>query len=363
MGINRAGHLALKTTTLPVLGNILLKTEKNYLTVTTTNLEAGIHHQIRGKVEEEGECLVPAKLILDLIPLLPEGNILIKKNNSGLIITANKIKTTLRTTPTTEFPIIPSIENPSHKLIINTQQLEGALNKTIFAAGHADQKPQFNGLLLAINDSNGKKISIVATDGYRLSEVVLTTNKEHATHKLIIPLATAQELQRVLYQQEEENIEIQANDNQINFTVGPTQIISRLIDGEYPDYQPLFPDKTLTECVVLKNDLARAIKAASLFSRVGIFDISLKASPGHPLEISAENAGVGSNSTSLEAETTGEEVTVVINARYLLDGLGAMGGERVKILLTGAERPILLQSSNGVEKIDFRHLIVLIKQA
>lgn len=367
-GINTIGHLALKTTSLPILNNILLKTEKNLLTLTTTNLEAGMHHEIGGKTEEIGECLIPAKLLLELAPLLPNRTIELNTSNNNLIITGEKTSTTLRTTPTTEFPTIPTIENPTNKISIQTTQLIEALDKTIFATGRTDGRPQFGGVLFAVNEENKQQLIIAATDGYRLSELCLSANKPNKPFKLIMPLTTAQEIRRILAQdetqeQEGETINLEATENQVNLTIGPTQIISRLIDGDYPDYQPLFPEKTLTQCEVVKNELVKAVKAASLFSRSGIFDISLTASPNHGLEVFSENTSTGAHRNVVEAQVVGEKVTITINARYLLEGLAAVPGEMVKIFMTGVDRPILLKSSKEKEgEIKFRHLIVLIKQ-
>ncbi|KKU48693.1 DNA polymerase III subunit beta [Candidatus Uhrbacteria bacterium RIFCSPLOWO2_12_FULL_46_10] len=365
-GINTIGHLALKTTSLPILNNILLKTEKNLLTLTTTNLEAGIHHEIGGKTEETGECLVPAKLLLELAPLLPNGTIELNTNNNNLTITGEKINTTLRTAPTAEFPTIPTIENSTNKITIQTTQLIEALNKTIFAIGRVDNRPQFGGVLFTVNEGNKQQLIIAATDGYRLSELSVSINKPNKSFKFIIPLTTAQEIRRILTQDEEqtnETVDLEATENQVNLTIGPTQIISRLIDGDYPDYQPLFPEKTLTQCEVGKNELTKAVKAASLFSRSGIFDVSLTASPDHNLEVFSENTGIGAHHNVVEAKVSGEKITMTINAKYFLEGLAAVPGEIVKIFMTGADRPILLKSNKEKEgEIKFRHLIVLIKQ-
>lgn len=362
-GINIVGHLSLKTSSLPILSNVLFKVEKNILTLTATNLETGIYHEVRGKVEESGDCLVPARLLLDLTPLLPDDTITISADTEGLTIKAKNLNTTLRTAPITDFPIIPTIDKPTYSLAIKTPQLINALDKTGFAIGRVEHRPQFGGALFMVDEQNKQALIIAATDGYRLSEVVLPLDKAAKPLKLIVPATTIHEIRRIIAQDEiNEMVEIQATDNQINFIASASQIISRLIDGEYPDYQPLFPAKPLTVCEAPKNDLSRAVKAASLFSRAGIFDVSLSAAPGRPLEISSESANVGAHRTTVEVKCTGDKVAITVNARYLLDGLGAVAGDTVKLSFTGADRPILIQPSKD-DEVHFRHLVVPIKQS
>ena len=228
-GVNLVSHLALRQSSLPILNNVLIKATKEELTLTTTNLEVGIHHSIRGKTQKEGECLVPARLLLDLLPLLPTGVIELVLVPEGLKITASKIATTLRTTPPTDFPIIPSMDQPRHKLNISTRQLTEILDKTSFAIGRIEQRPQFGGVLLTTSE---QQLTAVATDGYRLAEAAFSLSKSTTPFQIIIPATTIQEVQRLLHQTEtEESITLNATENQINFVTNTTQIISRVIVG------------------------------------------------------------------------------------------------------------------------------------
>lgn len=363
LGINIAGHLSSKTISLPILNNILLRAEKNTLALITTNLETGIYHEVRGKTEENGECLVPARLLIELAPLLPDDTIILNISNEGLSIKAKNLNTTLRTAPIADFPIIPTIDKPIYNLSTKTTQLINALDKAGFAMGRIEHRPQFGGALFMVDEQDKQKIIVVATDSYRLSETTWPLDKAVKPFKLIIPATTIHEIRRILAQDEtNETVEIQATDNQINLAAGTTQIISRLIDGEYPDYQPLFPAKPSTICDIPKNELLRAIKAASLFSRAGIFDVSLAIAPGGPLEISSQSASVGEHHTKIEAKCTGDKVSITANARYLMDGLGAVAGDTVKLSFTGPDRPILIQPSKD-DEVHFRHLVVPIKQS
>src|SRR3989338_9867096 len=147
-GIQATGYLAQKATNLPVLNNVHLVVRTDGLVLSSTNLEAGVEHVIRGKSEEEGECLIPAKLLLDLVPLLVGGAITMESGAGGLIIKTETTNTTIRTTPTTEFPILPKIEQNTPMFIIAKTKLSALLGGVTLAAGKVEQRPQFNGVFI-----------------------------------------------------------------------------------------------------------------------------------------------------------------------------------------------------------------------
>lgn len=359
-GINMVGHLALKSSSLPILSNVLLKATKNSLILTATNLEAGIQHIVRGKIEEEGECLIPARLLLDLLPLLPGGPLTIKVTERGLGITTEKAKTTLHTTPSADFPIVPNISNGT-TIMIPRQAMIEAINMTAFATGHVEQRPQFSGVLFSILE---KTIVLVATDGYRLAEAIIKTPKNNIKTSFIVPLTTTQEVLRMLeLPDQDETVSLVMGDNQIQFTCGSTQITSRLIDGEYPDYLPLFPEKPMTECQATKIELTRAVKAAGLFSRLGMSDVVLDIAPNSSkIEVYAENAEVGSHHMTVDSKANGQVVAITLNSRYLLDGLSAVNGSLVVLQLTGNDRPLLLLPQEESSAVSYRYLLMPIKQ-
>lgn len=357
-GINATAHLALRATSLPILKNVLLKTEHKLLTVTATNLESGIRTQIRGKVEEDGECLVPAKLLLDLLPLLPEGPVELQSTDEGLTITTSQASTTLRTNPTSDFPTLPGIDQFVLESSVSARELKTALEGVLFAAGAVEHRPQFNGVFCSVN---GKTLTLAATDGFRLAETVIMLSSSVAKFQSIIPSATVQELLRVLDEGEEEAL-VTGSETQLAVTVGGTFIISRLIGGQFPDYLPLFPEQASTSVIIGRANFVRAMKAATLFSRAGMSEISLVADPKTgTVRVGAENAEVGAHQNSVEAEITGEETAIILNARYLVDALNALSVPTAVLQFSSADRPLLI-TPHGKSPIKMRSLIMPIRQ-
>ena len=355
------GHIALKATGLPILNNVLLKAEKNTLTLVATNLEAGIQHSVRGKIEEDGECLVPARLLLDLLPLLPGGPLTLEGDTQGLTLTTDNGKTTLRTTPTSDFPIVPTLEQTSQTITASRQAIVDAIGATSFAVGRVEQRPQFSGVFMT---TKGKTITFVATDGYRLAEATVGLKKLGNMISHIVPFTTVQEVARMLQiPDQDDDVVITTTENQIHFACGATQVTSRLIDGSYPDYLPLFPEKPTTVCQAAKSELIRAVKSANLFSHAGMADVTLSIVSGaSALEVYAENTEVGAHRMKISSQGSGAAVAITLKARYLIDGLGATHGASVTLSLTSADRPLLLTPAEKSQTLSYRYLLMPIRQ-
>lgn len=360
LGIKTVGHLALRSSSLPILANVHIVADKNGLTLQTTNLEVGAQYTVRGKVEGEGDFLVPARLLLDLLPLLPGGQMQLEHTAKGLYLVIGKAKTTLRTTPSAEFPTIPTLDQQTYQYNFPVLAFQQALGAVSFATGRVEHRPQFSGVLLRTNEQS---LIAVATDGYRLAEASLPMNGQAAALQVILPATAVQEIDRLMMN-EGEVVEamIQGNENQIDFTVGAAHVTSRLIDGAYPDYLPLFPEQATTIVSVDRVELSRAIKAATIFSRAGLSDVTLQVSPSaQQLIVKAENAEVGAHEGEVAVSGKGPDVTIVVNARYLLDGLSALPTNTAELGLTTADRPLLLKPGEK-SGLGYRYLVMPIRQ-
>lgn len=361
-GIQVVGHVALRATALPVLKNVLLKTENGVLNVSATNLESGVVHSVRGKVEEEGECLVPAKLLTDLVPLLPPGKLELELKEDGLLVKTEQAESTLRNVPVEDFPVIPDVADNTTEIKIGCELLKNMLQQTVVAVGKVEQRPQFSGVYLkTIEDS----LVAVATDGFRLSEAsVKLAGAITGECKVIIPTATVQEVVRALGMQNDEEltVSIVVNENQIQFKLGSTVITSRVIEGDYPDYEPLFPKEDGSHVIVSAIALGRAIKATALFSKVGMTDVSLKLpTKAGGVIVFSENGDVGAHRTEVPGEGLGESVSVVLNARYLQDGVNVLPGDGVKLKVIAGDRPVMVEPVEE-SPINSRYLVMPIRR-
>ena len=358
-GLGIVSHIAGKNISLPILNNILLKSQNGALTLISTNLDIGIKTIVRGKLEKEGELTVQAKLLTDYISLLPPGNIELIKEGSNLLIKANRQETVIRGQEAEEYPIVPEIGGVKG-FNIGATIFKDALSQVIFSASYEDIRPELSGVFLNIKDTD---LVLVATDSYRLAEKKIKIEKEakniNAASK-IIPLRVLHEMIRIL-DDGHQNIEVGFSDNQAFFKLKETLVMSRLIEGNYPDYKEIIPKEYKTKVVCDRNDLIKIIKTASLFSKTGINDVLLEFNKsGKNITISSTNVQLGENKASLPAEIEGENNNVVVfNYKYLLDGLQNMPGKKAIIELTSGDAPVILKPEQDK---DYLYLIMPIRK-
>jgi len=356
-GINIAGHLATRASNLPILNNVLLRVQGGGLEVLSTNLEIGIKTKVRGKAEMDGGFSVRAKVLLDYINLLPSGNVEFSVSNDQMLVACENFKTSLKGQKSEEFPIIPQIQGDS-QIKIPLNKLKKTLDSVLFAVSLDETRPEIGGVLVWFNE-NG--LRLVATDSYRLSEVTTDLIQSSTEYKIIIPLKALQEVSRITSLSEGvEMVEIYFDENQVMFGLGGTFVTSRLIDGNYPDYEQIIPSAVQTKIKISRDNLIQAVKAAAPFTKTGINDVKLNFEPDiKKLTLTASNVQVGSQEIILPIEGSGGKIIVTFNYKYLLDGLLAVKGDTVIIELGLNSTPVILRDPK--EK-DYLYLIMPIKQ-
>lgn len=339
-GLNIVQNIIGKNLTLPILNNILLTTEKNRLKLVSTDLEIAITHWISCKIKKQGEITVPAKLFSGFINNLPDKKIEIKTKDNFLQIKCENFKSSIKGIDAKEFPIIPKIKG---ELIfkIEALKLKQALSQIVNFTSLSDIRPEISGILINIDS---KEIKFVATDSFRLGEKTLKKDKEGMKKAIIIPLRTAQELIRVLSDQDkEELIEILVEQNQILVKTSDTQLVSRLIEGTYPNYEQLISKQFETTLILDRNEFLNAVKITSLFSSK-INDLRLKIIPKKNLiEVFAQDVEVGENISQLKGEIKGKEMEIIFNYKYLLDGLNNILSDKIMLGLNSEASPGILK--------------------
>jgi DNA polymerase III subunit beta len=324
--------------TLPILSNILLETQQTSINITATDLDIGITHTQQASVFEQGSTTIPAKRFLDIVKELPNQDIQIttKKNNT-ILITAQNTIFKLLTTPKEEFPNIPASQN-AQSLTIKQNILKQMLTRTAFAMSKEETRYVLNGICMEVEQ---KHIQLIATDGRRLAII----KKPHTTEMregktIIIPAKTIQELLKTLT--EEGDVVIKFTTNQGIFQINNTTIISRLIEGEFPNYQQAIPRKAETLLIINKELLMPAIKRASLLTTAESQAIKLHLTKNR-LTISKITPDVGETTEDVEAAYTGHELQIGFNPIYLLDVLKNIDEDTVEIEFTGPEKPGVLR--------------------
>jgi len=343
--------------TLPILNNILLSIENNKLKISSTNLEIGINCWIPGKIKEKGSITVPAKLINDFINNLPNEKVELKVKDKQLELKCKKFKSTLKGLNADDFPIIPKIKSQS-LINIKSNLLKNSLMQVVGMASTSESRPEISGVYMKFYKNT---IKLAATDSFRLAEKNIEINsKELKEQSIIIPQRTISEVIRILSEKEgqEEDVKITLASNQILFDFNSTQVISRLIDGQYPDYQQIIPSNSETEVTINRAELINNIKVASLFTGK-INDIKMFVDPKKSvIEISSKDADIGENKSKIEAEVKGKEVEVIFNYRYILDGLNNIYSDKVVIGLNDNVKPVLIRP---VGDMNYSYVVMPIK--
>ncbi|MAF20580.1 MAG: DNA polymerase III subunit beta [Parcubacteria group bacterium] len=352
--LNITGRIIGRNLTLPILNNLLLSVENNKLKISSTNLEIGINSWVSGKIQKQGSITVPAKLISDFVNNLPNEKIELKTKAQQLEIKCKKFKAILKGLSADDFPIIPKIKDQS-PIIIKGSILKNSFSQVVEMASVSESRPEISGIYMKLNSSNsaaGKNtIKLAATDSFRLAEKNIEINSKslNKEYSVIIPQRTIQEIIRILGEKEsstdeyEQEVKIILSGSQILFNFNDTQVISRLIEGQYPDYQQIIPSNLQTQVIINKQELISNIKIASLFSGK-INDIKMSVNPKKSLvEILSKDADIGENKSKIEAKIQGKEIETFFNHRYLLDGLNNIFSDKVMIGLNDTAKPVVIR--------------------
>jgi DNA polymerase-3 subunit beta len=344
----------------------MVKVSKGGIELVATNLEIGITHKLRGKIDSEGDYTVDSKAFTDYINLLSGDKVEVELEDEGLKISCQNYNTKIKGQAANEFPLIPTVEKDK-SLTVDIEAFKEALSKVIFAVAGSDGRVELSGVCMTFDDKN---IILAATDSYRLSEKKIACKGENIQgDKVIIPARTLQELLRIIsaYRPEEElddgtDIKISLSENQILFSFGSTEMVSRLIIGQYPDYQQIIPTSSKTKASINKQELIRAVKASAIFSKTGINDVTLDfMAKDSTLMISSVSSQVGESVIKLQAKIEGEDNEASINYRYLLDGINNIKSDEVNFELNSNSTPCMLKPKADIEK-DYLYIVMPIRQ-
>ncbi len=375
-GLSLVSNIAGKNSTLPILNNVLFKVSDGRIDLSVTNLEVGVNYSIRGKVEQEGSFTLPAKILTDYVSLLPKEKIDLELKESEIFVQSSTSKTKIKGMDASEFPLIPQIQKKS-PIWCDLHLFISALEQVLFAVSTNDARPEISGIYFHKNAGESTAI-LAATDSYRLAEKKIPlkfgdgVNQEQEL-ALIIPARTSNELLRILTNfsrsshltddSVDNKISLYLSENQIMFNFENLDLVSRLIEGSFPDYQQIIPSSFKTQAVIPVSELINAVKTSSLFARAGIFDIVLELTHDGA-KVSSVNSQIGENTSLLPCVVTGPENKVILNYRYLLDGLLNLQADEVIMELSDANVPCVLRPSlKQAEQVrDYFYLIMPIRQ-
>ncbi len=346
-------------TTLPVLSNVLLRTEDAGLKLTATNLEIGITCWVPGKVETDGALTVPAKLLTDLVNSMPPETVSLETDGTtGLRIRCGRYSAHLRGIDADEFPAIPLAgERPTTR--ISQKVLRHALGEVVFAAATDEARPILTGVLTRFM---GDRITLAAADNYRIAVKTIDTLNPVEEKSLVVPARAYGELARILSDTDDPvDVVLAPAKNQVLFHADTVDLVTRLVDGQFPNYQQVLPTSHSTRATLDREELLKAVRLSALIasSSANVVKLSLPGEGGTSVAMSAA-AEIGENEGEVEAEVEGEQTTVAFNARYLTEALSNMIGERLALEFNGPLSPGVLRP---VGDEDYVHVIMPVRTA
>lgn len=326
--------------TLPILSGVMMKVDSEGLELLTTDLEISFRVKIGVKIKKEGEIVIPAKLLFDLVSGLPPGPIDLMVEKQTLKISGGGVKTEIVGQASEEFPSLPKSKGKAIK--IGVEEFRKRIDRVSVSAARDDTQPVLSGVLWEFGKD---KIQLVATDRYRLGvdEISeLKFDEKMSGKKLILPARALQELSRVLAdgQIREMGVEFDEDNQQVVFVAESVEMVSRLIAGDFPPFEQILPkdDDHKVRVEIEREDLLEAVKRASLFAGDGANIIKMKLVDG-VLMVGAENSQRGLSETSLDVKMEGDGMEMAFNSRYLLDYLAAMDDDKIFLESEGELKP------------------------
>jgi DNA polymerase-3 subunit beta len=349
--LNSVARVANSRGTLPILANVLIKTANNRLSLSATNLDIAITHYIGAKVSTEGSITVPARLMQDFVSSLPGGIIELDLQETKLHVNTDQYKSVVNGIMADDFPVMPAITT-GKKWSLSGALFKKSLQQVVFAASNDETRPVLTGVLLQTIDGG---LVMAATDSYRLAEKQLGKNKEDI--HLLVPASAMQDLLRVL-PDGDDPINVTHDEQQVLFQVGDIELVARLLDGKYPDYQKLIPKKFTAKATLKRADLINVTKVSSLFARESAGSVTIELDEAaKQLSIRSVASQLGENTATAEAKIKGSG-SITLNSRYLLDALGAFQGDDILFGFNGKVEPTLLQDPASE---DYRHIVMPLK--
>ena len=359
-GLANVSRAVAQRAPLPVTQNVLIETEDSKVKITATNLEIAISTWISAEIKEAGSLTIPARLLTDFINSLPSGEqveVKMIKDKAGIEIKCKTYNGRISGTEAGEFPPIPE-SSDSPTISVPSAALKRSLGRVAIVSATDDSRPVLMGVKVEIDKSG---ITLAAADGFRLAvDRVEISSTEDFDSAAIVPGKTMLELERLIDDSNQSTIQISISEasNQILFNLENIQVVSQLIQGQFPDYEKLIPNSSSTQSLVDRKAFMESIKAASIFARDGSGIIKLimdKSSKKISILSNAEE--IGDLENDIDADINGDESKVAFNSRFLQDVVGVLGSDVIKIDSSSPSSPgVFTEKSDG--NSNYRHVIM-----
>lgn len=342
------GKAVPSKSTLPILSGILLEAKNDKLRLVATDLELGIESYIPVQVIEEGAIVLEAKYLTEIIRKLPSQGISVGSvaDKNSIEIKCGASRFVINPMLADDFPSLPETQETEYWSIPQSQ-LRKMIKETVFAVSIDETRPFLTGVLW---DSQNQDLALVSTDTSRLAYSIQRFNEELGEHQVIVPTKCLTEVNRLLEVDTDESVQVLLSGNHIQFTVGGIRFISRLIDGQFPNYRQVIPTSFTTEIQVDRIALLSGVERASLLAREGTSVVRFSIKP-EKLALSANVPDVGETYDEVPISASGDTIEIAFNARYITEVLRILDAETVKMKLTGTHSSAVITPENDANYI------------
>ncbi len=338
--VSVAARFVERRANLPVLAGVLVTADGNRIILRATNLECGVELSVPAKVSEDGTVAVPGNVLLGFLGNARGKSVTVELKGELLKVTTERAEANIKTIPHQDFPILPRVP-ATNSFEVKATDLVKAIRSVAYCASLSSVKPELQSVLIF---GEAGKLTAVATDSFRLAEKAVPLRKGGSVPPLLIPARNAAELMRIL-DGVSGDIEIYYTENQLSTQADATYYTSRLLDGAFPNYRQIIPKTFATEAVVLREDLATALKSLSIFADK-FAQVSVTIEPKQKsVALTSRNPDVGEQVSSLKATINGEQTAMSFNGRYLADSLQSIGGESVRLSSNGPGKAMLIKDA------------------
>jgi len=342
-GLSIVGRAVAGRSTLPILGNVMVSTGSEGLTLSATNLELMISCRVTAEVREEGATTIPARTLTDLVRALPDSPISLSvSENENTTLTCDGSRSRIKGIPAVEFPnIYPFPEDNSLTLL----GIGGIIKQVAMAAATDTSRPVLEGVLVELSDN---KLIMAAADGFRLAVCNVDTGV-NGSISVIIPAKALSEVAKM-----DGEVELSLSENRAFFRSGGVLLVTQLIEGKFPDYNQIIPKDWTTRTELRTQDLLHAVRMASVFARDSS-DIIKLAVDENSCVVSAQSAETGDHSGKIDVDSEGSDLLIGVNGKYLMDSLSVMGTDKVTIDMQGPSNPMVIRPVDGG---DLTHVVM-----
>jgi DNA polymerase-3 subunit beta len=349
-GLQLVQSVADKKSTMPILSNVLIAAKGDGITLTATDLEIGVRGGYKADVKAEGGLTISARKLFEIVRELPSDEVTIESTeNNWAVVTSGKSEFKFTGLAVEEFPELPAVEEAGF-FTMKRDTMREFIKRAIFAAADNDTRYVLNGIYMALKKSSGGiGFEVVGTDGHRLAVIEKKVEAEVSDGvediSAIIPKKSASELRKLLGEDGDEEggtFEMALTKNHIVFKSGSTYMVSRLIEGSYPNYSQVIPADNDKQATVSREALVSTLRRVSLLSRERTHAVKFEFGTEEGTVISSQNPEMGEAREVLDMEYSSDAIEVGFNAKYLLDALNVMGSEKVNLLLKDSLSPCVV---------------------